>query len=122
MTSLFTHISNVRIFVDDHAQSVRFYRDTLGLPLRTEGPGFAIFDTGAVSLMLEPGETAGEDDGDLVGRFSGVSLATPDIDRTYAVLSERGVEFLHAPSTQPWGKMTHFKDPSGNVLTMVQYV
>jgi len=89
-TPLFTELSNVRIFVRDQAEGVAFYRDVLGLPLRFEAPEFAIFATGAASLMIESGDGADEEDGD-------------------------------PPSAEAWGTMTHFKDPSGNVLTVAQY-
>jgi predicted enzyme related to lactoylglutathione lyase len=120
-TPLFTEISNVRVFVRDLAEAVAFYRDVLGLRLRFEAPAFAIFATGAASLMIEPGEGADEQDGELVGRFTGVTLTAPDIANTHRVLCAAGVEFLHPPTPEPWGTVTHFRDPSGNVLTVVQY-
>ena len=120
-TPRFTDISNVRVFVDDQAACVAFYRDVLGLRLRFETPQFAIFETGTATLMIEPGVTADPDDGDLVGRFTGISLTTGDIRGTYAALVALGVEFLHPPEIQPWGLLTHFKDPAGNILSAVEY-
>jgi lactoylglutathione lyase len=119
--SRFTEISNVRVFVDDQAVCVAFYRDVLGLPLRFETPQFAIFDTGSATLMIEPGAAADPDDGDLVGRFTGISLTTDDIRDTYTALVALGVEFLHPPEVQPWGILTHFKDPAGNIISAVEY-
>ena len=120
-TPLFGDVSNVRVFVDDMAAAVRFYRDVLGLRLRWETPTVAIFDTGRATLMIEPAEP--DEGGErLVGRFLGVTLAAPDIAAAYRSLSERGVQFLHPPQAQAWGGiMTHFRDPSGNVVTAVQY-
>lgn len=118
---LFGDVSNVRVFVRDQAEAVRFYRDVLGLQIRWESPTVALFDTGTATLMIEP---AGDDesDGVLTPRFLGVTLTAPDIDAVYRTLSLRGVEFLHPPQAQPWGGiMTHFRDPSGNVVTAVQY-
>jgi predicted enzyme related to lactoylglutathione lyase len=118
---LFSDISNVRVFVDDLTAAVEFYRDLLGLPLRFQTPDFALFDTGTATLMIEPGGDD-PDDGALVGRFTGISLTTGDLAATYATLRERGVDFLHPPERQPWGIVTHFCDPSGNVLSAVEYV
>jgi lactoylglutathione lyase len=117
----FTGISNVRVFVDDQAVGVAFYRDVLGLPLRLQTPEFALFDTGTATLMIEPGGDVDSDDGDLVGRFTGISLTAPDIHDAYTSLVAAGVEFLHPPEAQPWGLLTHFKDPAGNVISAVQY-
>jgi catechol 2,3-dioxygenase-like lactoylglutathione lyase family enzyme len=122
-TPLFGDLANVRVFAADLAESVRFYRDVLELPLRFEGPGVAVFATGTATLMLEPaGVDEDEADGPLAGRFLGVTLTAPDIATTFRTLLARGVEFLHPPEPQSWGGiMTHFRDPSGNVLTAVQY-
>jgi catechol 2,3-dioxygenase-like lactoylglutathione lyase family enzyme len=118
---LFSDISNVRVFVADLTVAVEFYRDVLGLPLRLHTPEFALFDTGSATLMIEPG---GNDptDGALVGRFTGISLTTADLAAAYAALRDQGVDFLHPPERQPWGTLTHFRDPSGNVLSAVEYV
>jgi len=39
-------------FVPDMDRVVRFYRDTLGLPLKFEPPGWSEFVTGDVTLAL----------------------------------------------------------------------
>ena len=118
---LFTEVSNVRVFVDDQARAVTFYRDVLRLPLRFSTPEFVLFNTGTATLMVEPAASADADDGVLMGRFTGISLTTPNIHDTYATLIAAGVEFLHPPEQQPWGILTHFKDPAGNVLSAVEY-
>jgi catechol 2,3-dioxygenase-like lactoylglutathione lyase family enzyme len=119
---LFTDVSNVRVFVEDLTTSVIFYRDVLELKLRFQTPDFALFDTGTATLMIEPGAEGDADDGRLIGRFTGVSLTAMDLMATYAALTAKRVEFLHPPERQPWGLLTHFKDPSGNVLSAVEYI
>src|SRR5690606_9442296 len=55
-----------------------------------------------------------------VGRFAGLSLEVKDIAAAHERLLAAGVEFTHPPTKQPWGgTLAHFKDPSGNVLTLV---
>src|SRR5436853_5019963 len=41
-------------FVADMDNSVKFYRDTLGLPLKFQSPGWSEFATGEVTLALHP--------------------------------------------------------------------
>lgn len=118
---MFSGISNVRVFVDDWREGVAFYRDVLGLKpaFISESPPYAGFLAGSVTLMIEPGDP---DAPELVGRFTGVSLSTEDIEGTYQALKASGVEFLHSPERQPWGALlTHVKDPAGNVITIVEY-
>ena len=112
----------VRIFVRDWPRAVAFYSDTLGIPLasRSDDFGWAQLDTGAAQLALErvpPDEPEGEQ---LVGRFVGASLAVDDLEACYARLCARGVEFVAPPERMPWGgSLAHFRDPDGNVLTLV---
>jgi hypothetical protein len=50
----------------------------------------------------------------------GVCLTVGDIRASYAELTKRGVIFDEPPEVQPWGgTLAHFKDPDGNVLTLV---
>ncbi|MGH7288269.1 MAG: VOC family protein [Myxococcota bacterium] len=52
-----------------------------------------------------------------LGRFLGVSLAVADIQATYEQLFARGVDFLAPP--EGGGVLAHFRDPDGNVLSLV---
>lgn len=127
MASLSNHevaamrLYGVRVFVDDFAAARRFYAETLGLEIDWEmaEAGAAGFKVGAATLIVE---AAGRDReyGDLVGRFVGVSLEVDDIEATWRALSARGVEFEAPPEKQPWGgTLAHFRDPAGNVLTLL---
>jgi catechol 2,3-dioxygenase-like lactoylglutathione lyase family enzyme len=110
----------VRVFVRDFERALAFYTETLGMPLAHGSDGWAQLDTGAAQLALErvgPGEADGEA---LLGRFVGVSLAVADVDAVHARLRSRGVEFLGPPERMPWGgTLAHFRDPEGNVLTLL---
>jgi predicted enzyme related to lactoylglutathione lyase len=117
----------VRIFVTDWERALRFYHETLGMPVafRSDELGWAELATGDAHLALErvqPGFEApvpGSEE-PLVGRFVGVSLRVADIELAYKTLTERGVTFLSAPERQPWGGvLAHLIDPDGNVLTLL---
>lgn len=111
----------VRVFVTDWERALRFYTETLGIPVafRSDELGWAQLATGEGQLALE--RTAPDDDEaqDLVGRFVGVSLEVADIDATYQTLVGRGVSFLGPPAQQPWGGvLAHLRDPDENVVTL----
>ncbi|MGF1503100.1 MAG: VOC family protein [Paracoccaceae bacterium] len=106
----------VRIFVSDIGAAARFYGETLGLAVAWDAGDAVGFAAGAGVLIVEQ-----ERDPALVGRFVGVSLMVEDIARRHRDLSERGVAFLGPPERQPWGgTLAHFRDPSGNVITLVE--
>jgi len=112
----------VRVFVTDFERAVRFYTETLEMPLgfRSDEMGWAQLPLGGSQLALERAAPDDAEAQELVGRFLGLSLEVPDVLTTFETLSARGVEFLNPPGVQPWGGMlTHFRDPDGNVLTLL---
>ncbi|MEL7046999.1 MAG: VOC family protein [Pseudomonadota bacterium] len=111
----------VRVFSTRWDESLAFYRDVVGFPLSycDESLGWAQFSLGWAYLGLE---RCGPDDEstDLVGRFVGTSIEVEDIHHVFETLSSRGVEFTGPPAQQSWGgTLAHFKDPDGNVLTLL---
>lgn len=111
----------VRIFVDDLEAARGFYRDTLGLPAAWDRPEMGAFGVALenAELIIEREDPTGPD-GALVGRFLGLSLQVVDIDAAHTRLAASGVPFDLIPTLQPWGgTLAHFRDPAGNVLTLL---
>lgn len=110
-------LTYARIFVHDLPAARAFYRDTLGLAELWNWQDVAFgFDAGATLIL---NETDGKHP-DEVGRFTGLSLEVADIDAAYSRLSSAGVVFTYPPTKEPWGgTLAHFKDCSGNILTLV---
>ncbi len=125
----------VRVFVDDWPLACDFYEHKLGLKAEFKSVEFswAEYATGASKLCVEgytdegyeneateTGDHPGESAALLVGRFLGVILQVENIQDTYTELCDKGVEFTVPPEKQPWGgSLAHFKDPSGNILTLM---
>jgi predicted enzyme related to lactoylglutathione lyase len=111
----------IRIFVDDLEVARDFYERDLGLAVKwTHGNVAVGYDLGADLIVEAIDPEAEENDQALVGRFVGCSIAVDDIDGTYEKLTARGVAFVGPPEQQAWGgKLAHFEDPSGNVLTLL---
>jgi catechol 2,3-dioxygenase-like lactoylglutathione lyase family enzyme len=111
-----------RVFVDDLAQARSFYGDVLGLTVKWDYGTAVGYDVGA-DLIVEEFDHEEEDDPDFIrrpGGFLGVSLQVDDIDACYRDLRDKGVRFVGPPEKMPWGgTLAHFKDPSGNVLTLL---
>jgi len=114
-------VYGVRIFVDDLAAARTFYTETLGLPVTWDdtanNTAFGV-NAGGAELIIERADPAA--DGDLVGRFVGLSLSVDDVEARHRELAAKGVTFTHAPKAESWGGMlAHFSDPAGNILTLV---
>lgn len=119
-------LRHLRVFAApaDWAACAGFYRGTLGLrPLELdERGGTAVFRLGPRdTLSVERIDPKDAEERDRPGRFLGVSIEVDDIRRAYRELSAAGVMFDAAPQSQAWGGiLTHFRDPAGNVLSLVQ--
>lgn len=112
----------VRIFVSDWTRALDFYAKTLEMPIAfaDESMGWAELGIEGAHLALERAAPDDPESSEHVGRFVGVSLRVPSVAERYAALSARGVEFLAPPERQPWGGvLAHFRDPDGNVLTLL---
>jgi predicted enzyme related to lactoylglutathione lyase len=116
-------LAYVRVFVSDFGRAVRFYSETLGMKpgLRSDEMRWCQFETGEASLAIEGADPDDAEDGEDLGpRFTAISLQVADIEAVYEELVAKGVEFLGPPESMAWGgTLAHFKDPDGNVLTLL---
>ncbi len=112
----------IRVFTQKWEESLAFYRDVIGFPVTFADAemGWAQFDLQTAGIGLERLDPDDEEAKELVGRFVGTSIEVEDIDAVYTDLIAKGVPFLGKPEAQPWGgKLAHFKDPDGNVITLI---
>ena len=117
----------------DPDASLAFYRDTLGLEVRSDfGNGAMRWITvgpagqADVSLVLEPPAMApGLTDDERAaissmmarGDYARIVLATPDLDGVFAKVKDSGAEVVQEPTQQPYGvRDCAFRDPAGNVV------
>lgn len=108
----------VSVSVGNLPESVRFYRDVIGLRLLFEYPDrWAEFELGRTRLALypsEPGEVRGGE----------IGLLVDDLAQEMARLKEKGVDFPCGPEKfnlpTGSGRLARFRDPSGNKLELVE--
>src|ERR1700758_325956 len=110
---MITQVKFVSIPVSDQTRALAFYTEKLGCTIITDQP----FDKKQrwIELRIPKAETRlvlftvpGQEE--RVGTFSSITFSSADLDRTYAELKERGVEFEGAPTKQHWGSYVLFKD------------
>jgi methylmalonyl-CoA/ethylmalonyl-CoA epimerase len=107
--------------VRDLQRAVAFYRDKLGVRLLFEvPPRMAFFDCDGVRLMLGLPETPEYDHAGSVLYFR-----VGNLERAYAELTERGVDFkgkphliARMPDHELW--MAFFHDSEGNTLALME--
>ena len=118
---------------NDPDDSLTFYRDTLGFEVRndvgyggmrwiTVGPA----DQPGLSIVLEPpaaDPSVTDDERRTItemmakGSYARITLATADLDGTFAQLAASGADVVQEPTEQPYGvRDCAFRDPAGNLI------
>ncbi|WP_408052852.1 VOC family protein [Streptomyces sp. HO565] len=117
----------------DPEASLAFYRYTLGFEVRGDvGEGALRWITVGpagrpeTSLVLEPPATAPgitDDERRTItemmakGTYARITLATDDLDATFARLRSGGAEVVQEPAEQPYGlRDCAVRDPAGNLV------
>lgn len=101
---MFGKVDYVMVNVSDMGRSVAFYRDTLGLPLKFESPGWSEFETGPTTLALHgvapaAGGGGAAPAGPAAGTCS-LGFSVESLDATYSELQRRGARFVLPPTDQ----------------------
>ena len=110
-------ISAVTFRVENMTESVRFYRDVLGMELLYGGEdaGFSSLrarDAQSAILNLEPG--------DRVTRWGRLIFHVTDVDGLWTHLKERGFD-PEIPQDASWGeRYFHMLDPDGHELSFAR--
>ncbi len=133
---MISRMSHVVIYVTNQEEALKFYRDKLGMEVRTDNSsqGFRWLTVGPKDqpnfemVLMEPmpgmmydAETAAQlrkliEKGAL---GSGV-FETTDCHKSYEELKSRGVEFIAPPTDRFYGIEAVFRDNSGNWFSMTQ--
>ncbi|HEV2218071.1 MAG TPA: VOC family protein [Candidatus Dormibacteraeota bacterium] len=130
-------LQNCFIAVHDHDEALAFYRDLLGLEVRSdvkyEGMRWTSIGPKSqpdVSIVLEPplaDPNASSTDRKVMkellakGLLRAVNFSTEDCDAIFEHIREGGGEVLQEPMDQPFGvRDCAFRDPSGNMIRFSQ--
>ena len=106
-------------------EAKRFYGEILGLPMKGESHGAAIFDVGGCDLRVSPVPSTTATEHTVLG------FEVSDVNATATSLAAIGVRFERFPKfshdehgvlrTPDGAKVAWFRDPDGNLLSIVQY-
>jgi catechol 2,3-dioxygenase-like lactoylglutathione lyase family enzyme len=113
------HVAGIAEIVEDLDAALRFYRDTLGLPVEVKDPaGYAeVKVPGVPHFGLWQRAHAARAAGVAPERVAlGITLGleVDAVDEAAAALGGRGLALLQPPHDEPWGQRTaRFLSPSG---------
>ena len=108
------------IWSEDLNNLLPFYRDTLGLRVGVQTPGFVVLgDREAPALALGTHSEVRGRNADPARHM--VGLTTDDIRKDCERLKDAGVEFVEDPTHYGNAWVATLKDPEGNFLQLLQF-
>lgn len=118
---LLGRVGYVILSVRDVPRSTRFYRDLLGLPVKSESPGWVEFDMGHMVLVIHP--YPGMMPFNNSNAMPEIVFEVQDVMGSFMRLREKGLYFTHEPvkvssTADAEGMSAEFRDPDGNRLSI----
>lgn len=105
----------VSVLTQDIPRAKRFYGETLGLELESEGGGDMEFRCGQVTLDVFDPSSIGQP---FAPSPAGLALRVADVDAARAELEAKGVVFDGETIETDVCRQAWFKDPDGNALML----
>jgi len=113
------------IWTSRMAEAEKFYGEVLGLHLKARSHGALVYDVGGSDLRVSPVPSTQPSAHTVLG------FAVADIRTIVESLMERGIRFERIPgfshdamgifATPDGSRVAWFRDPDGNLLSIVQY-
>ena len=113
----FRKIGAVILLVSNMEKSVKFYTDTLGLPIKTRSKDWTEFFNNDAVLALHP---ARKKSNLKTGSGMLVGFEVTDLSSTMNKLKERKVKFYKRPKDEPFGKHAIVQDPDGHLISIAE--
>ena len=112
-------LGTILCYVSDMSKAVAFYRDTCGLPLQTESPGWSQFDLGNQAALGLHAVSEDVKEASLAVHGWTIGFNTPSLVALKQRLEAGGGQ-VGAFHQTPRGVNLDFQDPDGNQLSALQ--
>ena len=108
------------VFVIDMAKSIAFYRDTVGIPLKFETPGWTEFATEGATLALHAtGEPpVPSNGGDEPAGQVRLGFNVPNLNAFHERMVAHGVPCVQEPQSQFGARLAQYRGPDDLVFTV----
>ena len=115
-------IRQIGVQVKNLDRAIRFYKESLGLPLLFQAENLAFMECNGIRLLLSPPEKE-----EFTHASSIIYYQVENIKESYNELSRKEVSFLDEPhlvakigATETW--MSFFHDTEGNTLALMSEI
>lgn len=119
---MFRQVDYVMVNVSDMARSVKFYRDKLGIPLKSESPQWTEFETGATVLALHGGGKPATKSAEPQAGTASIGFYVENLVQKYDELKAKGVLFVMDPTQREEEKikLAVCLDPDGLPISIAE--
>ncbi len=115
------HVAGIAEIVEDIESAVRFYRETLGLPVQMEGDGYAVVKIAGIPdfgiwQRARAAQIVFGDSGaaERIPLGFTVGFEVDSVEKAEQKLRGEKVKVVQSLQTEPWGQVTsRFHSPSG---------
>ena len=114
----FRKVGAVILLVSNMEKSIKFYSDTLELPVKSRSKDWTEFFNNDTVLALHPAPEKRK----MLKTGSGtlVGFEVTDLDSTVKKLKEKRVKFFKRPKEEPFGKHAIVQDPDGHLISIAE--
>ncbi len=117
---MFRKIGAVILLVSDMRRSINFYKNTLGLPLKSRSKDWTEFIQDGTVLALHPARKKFRPKSkQKVGMLIGFKVG--NIDEVYKALKRKRVKFMKEPLLEHFGKHAVILDPDGHMISIIEF-
>ncbi len=113
----FKKVGSVILLVSNMKESLVFYKDTLGLPVKSQSEDWIEFFVNGTVLALHPAENKTKLK---TGISMLVGFMVSDLENNVKKLKENKVKFFKEPKEEPFGKHAIIKDPDGHLISIAE--
>ena len=119
---MFNRIDYVMVMVSDMARSVQFYRDKLGISIKSESPDWTEFETGSTVLALHGGGKPSASSKEPAAGTASIGFYVSNLDEKYNELKGKGVVFIMPPRErgEEGVKLAVCLDPDGLPISLAE--
>jgi lactoylglutathione lyase len=113
----FRKVGAIILLTTNMKKSIKFYKDTLGLPIKTKSADWTEFFSDGTVLALHPAKKKYKL---RAGPNMLIGFMVNDLDDLIKQLKRKKVKFFKKPKEEPFGKHAIIVDPDGHLISIVQ--
>jgi lactoylglutathione lyase len=113
----FRKVGAIILLTTNMKKSIKFYKDTLGLPIKTKSADWTEFFSDGTVLALHPAKKKYKL---RAGPNMLIGFMVNDLDDLIKQLKKKKVKFFKNPKEEPIGKHAIIVDPDGHLISIVQ--